>query len=165
MAAQCPTLSLYARENARARSVQDESATAISETPPQTVLSEDSQPKQSVPKGMGRQPYARSAGPDKHVRWLQLPPLFYSQNQGVEIRSLDFETMPSVTRSPIKPPNKYHSGKSELLFHVSISFQDQPLLLDSPLNPPINIIRVRVNFYFMFQFPSRINYFCLRLKY
>ena len=40
-----------------------------------------------------------------------------------------------------------------------------PLLLDLPLNPPINIIRVRVNFYFMFEFPSRINYFCLRLKY
>ena len=36
--------------------------------------------------------------------------------------------MPSVTRSPIKPPNKYHSGKSELLFHVRISFQDQILL-------------------------------------
>ena len=35
--------------------------------------------------------------------------------------------MPSVTRSPIKPPNKYHSGKSELLFHVRISFQDQKL--------------------------------------
>ena len=53
MAAQCPTPSRYARENvltnARARSVQDESASAISETPPQTVLSEDSQPKQSVP--------------------------------------------------------------------------------------------------------------------
>ena len=128
MAAQCPTPSRYARENARARSVQDESASAISETPPQTVLSEDSQPKQSVPQGIGRQPYARSARPDKHVRWLQLPPLFYSQNQGVEIRSLDFETMPSVTRSPIKPPNKYHSGKSELLFHVRISFQDQLLL-------------------------------------
>ena len=48
MAAQCPTPSRYARENARARSVQDESASAISEAPPQTVLSEDSQPKQSV---------------------------------------------------------------------------------------------------------------------
>ena len=36
--------------------------------------------------------------------------------------------MPSVTRSPIKPSNKYHSGKSELLFHVRISFQDQLLL-------------------------------------
>ena len=45
MAAQCPTPSRYARENAPARSVQDESASAISETPPQTVLSEDSQPK------------------------------------------------------------------------------------------------------------------------
>ena len=40
-----------------------------------------------------------------------------------------------------------------------------PLLLDAPLDHPINIIRVRVNFYFMFKFPSRINYFCLRLKY
>ena len=36
--------------------------------------------------------------------------------------------MPSVTPSRIKPPNKYHSGKSELLLHVRISFQDQLLL-------------------------------------
>ena len=40
-----------------------------------------------------------------------------------------------------------------------------PLLLDPPLNPQINMIRVRVNFYFVFEFPPRINYFCLRLKY
>ena len=43
------------------------------------------------------------------------------------MRSLDSEAMPSVTGTPIEPPNKYHSGKSELLFHVRISFQDELL--------------------------------------
>ena len=35
---------------------------------------------------------------------------------------------PLLLDPPLKPPNEYHSGKSELLFHVRISFQVQLLL-------------------------------------